>query len=67
MSRDELPLITFGRPKKEKKPAPNSAWIDHVKKYSQEKNIRYGVALVDPECSNSYKAKKAPVKGGGDA
>lgn len=32
-----------------------SAWIEHVKKYAQEHNMKYGDCLKDPKCKSSYK------------
>jgi hypothetical protein len=57
----EVPIATKGRSAKAKRAAPNSPWITHVKSYAAERKVKYGQALVDPGCSESYKASKANV------
>ena len=32
-------------------------WVNHVKKYAQEHNLKYGQALKSSECRNAYKNK----------
>jgi hypothetical protein len=34
---------------------PN-AWVNHVKQYAKDHNLKYGDALKDAECSASYKS-----------
>jgi hypothetical protein len=37
-----------------------SAWIQHIKDFAKEKNLSYGCALSDPECSRTYRLKHPP-------
>lgn len=35
-----------------------SAWIQHIREFAKSKNLTYGCALSDPDCSITYQAKK---------
>ena len=37
-----------------------SAWIEHIKEFAKQKNLSYGCALSDPECSRTYRLKYPP-------
>jgi hypothetical protein len=39
-----------------------STWIDHVKMYAKEHNMKYGDAMKDSKCKMSYKKKSATKK-----
>jgi hypothetical protein len=36
-----------------------SAWIEHVKKFAKDNNMKYSEALKDSKCKESYKKTKA--------
>jgi hypothetical protein len=35
-----------------------SEWIQHIRRYANDRGITYGCALSDPNCSITYQAKK---------
>ena len=39
-----------------------SAWIDHVKKYAKENNMKYSEALKDKKCKDAYHNAKPKAK-----
>jgi hypothetical protein len=39
-----------------------SAWIEHVKKYAKDNNMKYNEALKDAKCKSSYKKSEKPEK-----
>ena len=39
-----------------------SSWIDHVKMYAKEHNMKYSDALKDSKCKSSYKKVSATKK-----
>jgi hypothetical protein len=39
-----------------------SAWIEHVKKFAKDHNMKYGEALKDAKCKSSYKKQEKPEK-----
>jgi len=39
-----------------------SAWIKHVKQYANAHNLKYGEALKDPGCKNSYHLYKGGIR-----
>ena len=43
----------------EKRSAPNSEWIEHVKNFALKHNIKYGEALRSPDCQATYHASKS--------
>jgi hypothetical protein len=40
---------------------PN-AWIEHVRKFSKENNMKYGDALRDEDCKKAYRKSKEQPK-----
>lgn len=38
-----------------------SAWIEHIKDYAKQKEIKYTEAMKDPQCKELYHKNKSPV------
>jgi hypothetical protein len=38
-----------------------SAWIEHIKDYAKQKEMKYTEAMKDPQCKELYHKNKSPV------
>jgi len=39
-----------------------SKWVEHVKQFAEEKEMKYGEAMRNDECKRLYQEKKASIK-----
>lgn len=39
-----------------------SKWVEHVKQFAEEKEMKYGEAMKNEECKRLYQEKKASIK-----